>query len=238
MDANPSKYYNIMDEAYVRKSEVSLHNAYYNLPAVKSLLQNIKGKRILEIGCACGILTEWLIAKDAYVIALDISEKMVEFTKKRFGQKAEIYLADVSQPLNFVESKSIDIIVASLVLHYIDNWLPVFSEFQRVLKKDGEIVISIHHPHADWKWFNKPNYFIKELYEDYWIIEGRKFEVKYYHRTLAEMFSVFKKYGFFVDVLLEPYPLLEGKKIDLKSYEKLLTNPHFLFLKLKKINSS
>ena len=233
MKSDPKKEYNEMSELYAIKSEKSIHNAYYDRPAIKSLAADVKSKTILEIGCAGGVLTEWLIDEGANVTAIDISEKMVEYTKKRVGSKAKVIVADVSKPLDFIESESIDMIVASLVLHYISNWLPVFDEFKRILKKDGSIVISTHHPHADWRWFDKKNYFKKELYEDTWTIEGKPYSVTFYHRTLANMFAIFRRAGFYVDILLEPLPVPEVKEMAPEIYAELTTKPHFLFLKLK-----
>jgi len=230
-----ASYYNEMDDAYIRKTECDLHNAYYERPAIKALISEINGKKVLEAGCGGGVLTEWLVDEGAKVTAFDISKKMISYAKKRLGDKAIIHVADLSKPLAFVEDNTIDMIVASLVLHYISNWLPVFEEFKRVIKEDGSIVFSTHHPHADWKWHDRPNYFKKELYEESWNIEGKSYPVKYYHRTLANMFAIFRKYGFYVDVLLEPLPVKEGKEVDPKSYEYLLANPQFLFIRLKKI---
>ncbi len=234
MNSDPGKHYDEMGMGYIRKSKQNLHNVYYNNPAIISLAGEVKGKEVFEVGCGGGLITEWLVNEGASVIACDISEQMVKYTKKKLGDKAKVLIADVSEPLDFLESNSLDMIIASLVLHYIDNWLPVFSEFNRILKKDGSIIISVHHPHADWKWFNKTNYFKKELYEDAWIIDGKSYPVKFYHRTLANMFAIFRKNCFFVDVLTEPFPIPEAKQVDAKSYDHLLSNPHFLFLRLKK----
>jgi SAM-dependent methyltransferase len=234
MDSEPGKHYDLMGEAYIKKSENSLHNAYYERPAVRALLEEVNNKQVLEIGCAGGSITEWLVSQGAKVTAIDISKKMTNYTKERVGLKAKVITADVSKSLDFIESESIDLIIASLVLHYINNWFPVFKELQRVLKVDGEIVISTHHPHADWKWHDRPNYFRKELYEDVWTIDEKPYTVKYYHRTLADMFDVFRKFGFYVDVLHEPFPIIEAKDINPESYNRLITKPHFLFLRLKK----
>ena len=238
MNSDPAYYYNLMAEHYARKSETDIHNVYYNLPAIKALLPPLEGKKVLEVGCGGGLLTEWLIKQKAKVTAVDISEKMVALTKRRVGKKAKIVLANISTSLDFVATASIDVIICSLVLHYVNNWLPVFAEFQRVLKANGSIVISTHHPHADWLWFNRPTYFKKELYEDQWVIDGQTFTVKFYHRTLANMFAIFKKYSFYVETLLEPLPLPDAKSIDPKTYARLLAKPHFLFLRLKKLPSS
>ncbi|NHJ87794.1 MAG: class I SAM-dependent methyltransferase [Asgard group archaeon] len=235
MKSDAAKDYDEMDEVYIRKSENFVYNAHYERPAIISLLGEVKGKKVLDAGCGGGVLTEWLVENGGDVIAFDISEKMVEHAKKRLKEKAVILQADLSQSLDFVDDYSIDVIVSSLVLHYIDNWLPVFSEFDRILKSNGFVVFSVHHPHADWLWFNKENYFKKELYNDTWTIEGKPYHVSYYHRTLASMFAIFKKFNFYVDVLLEPLPTKEAKEIDPEAYEKLAKNPRFLFFKLKKL---
>ncbi len=238
MDSEPERYYDAMGEGYIKKGEKSLFNAYYERPAIKSLLPEVADKNVLEIGCAGGAITEWLVTQGARVIAVDISEEMVKYARERIGSKAEILKADASEPLDFLEPGSVDVVLASLVLHYIWDWFPVFQEFHQVLREDGEVVMSTHHPHADWKWLNNPSYFEKSLLEEIWNVEGEPYKVKYYHRTLMEMFDVFRKSGFYVDVLSEPFPVPEGKSIDSDDYEYLMTKPHFLFMRLRKLKNS
>lgn len=133
-----------------------------------------------------------------------------------------------------IPSKSADLIISSLVFHYIENWEPLFQDFYRILKQTGSIVFSTHHPHADWLWFKKKNYFLKEVYEEVWAIKGKNYPIQYIHRTLSEMFEVFKKTGFIVDELKEPFPLSEAKNLNPKAFIKLTTKPQFLFFRLKK----
>lgn len=227
--------YDAMGTAYIRKSETSFYNVYYERPNVKALLNDLHDKRVLELGCAGGSLTAWLVAQNAHVTAIDISRAMTRYTQCRTGSQAHIITADVSKPLDFLTDSSIDVIVASLVLHYIHDWLPVFREFDRILIDKGEIVISTHHPHADWYWHNRPNYFITELYEDTWTIDGETYPITYYHRPLADMFAVFHTSGFYVDAFREPFPLSEARAKDPDVYCRLTTRPHFLFLRLKKL---
>ena len=234
MNSNPSKQYDDMAELYAEKSETSVYNVYYERPATKAIMPDIKGKKVLDAGSGGGILTEWLIEQDADVIACDISEEMVKCTKNRVGDKAEVFVADIGKSLEFIPDQSIDVIVSSLVLHYISNWLILFTEFSRILKKNGYVVFSTHHPHADWRWFDRPNYFKKELLSETWTIKGKPYPVSFYHRTLASMFAIFRKTGFYVDILLEPLPQKEMKEMDPKNYERLITNPHFLFFRLIK----
>ncbi len=232
-----STQYDAMGAAYIKKSETSFYNVYYERPNVKALLNNLHDKRVLELGCAGGALTEWLVAQKAHVTAIDISHMMTYYTQLRVGSQARIITADISKPLDFLDTSSIDVIVASLVLHYIRDWLPVFHEFARVLVDNGEIVISTHHPHADWYWHGRPNYFTTELYEETWTTNGDTYPITYYHRPLANMFTVFHKSGFYVDTLREPFPPSEAQSKNPDAYRRLTTRPHFLFLRLKKLAS-
>jgi SAM-dependent methyltransferase len=229
--------YDAMGAAYVQKSETSFYNVYYERPNVKALLSNLHDKRVLELGCAGGSLTEWLVAQNAHVTAIDISQVMTHYTQQRIGSQAHIITADISKPLDFLDPASMDIIVASLVLHYIHDWLPVFHEFDRILADKGEIVISTHHPHADWYWHDRPNYFTTELYEETWTISGKTYPISYYHRPLADMFAVFHDSGFYIDALREPSPLSEAQSKNPAAFHRLTTRPHFLFIRLKKLAS-
>ncbi len=228
--------YDVMGAAYIHKSETSFYNVYYDQPNIKALLNNLPDKRVLELGCAGGALTEWLVAQHAQVTAIDISQTMTRYTQQRLGSRAHVITADIAKPLDYIATASMDIIVASLVLHYIEDWLPVFHEFHRVLIDSGELVISTHHPHADWRWHNRSSYFTTELYEETWTIDGKDFPVTYYHRPLASMFTVFHASGFCVDTLREPFPLPDAQVINPVAYHRLTTQPHFLFLRLKKAN--
>lgn len=236
MTRAPGTQYDAIGAAYIRKSETSFYNVYYERPNVKALLNNLHDKCVLELGCAGGSLTEWLVSQKAHVTAIDISHVMTHYTRQRLGTQAQILTADISKPLDFLATASMDVIVASLVLHYIPDWLPVFHEFDRVLIDGGEIVISTHHPHADWYWHDRPNYFTTELYEETWMIDGEAYPITYYHRPLTDMFTVFHASGFRVDTLREPFPFSEAKAINPDAYRRLTIRPHFLFLRLKKAN--
>ena len=230
------KSYDSLAKLYDEKNSSSLANAYYDRPAIISLLPNdLRNKTIVDAGCGSGLLSQYLETKEGQVIAFDYSQELINIAKTRL-KTSKIRVANLENKLDFIENNSIDIIVSSLVLHYIEDLIPVFQEFKRILKNDGCIIFSIHHPHQDWYWFDLKNYFQKVLCEDTWNIDGKKFTVQVYHRTLMEVFEVISLCGFYVEKLLEPAPLPEGQKVDPRFYESLITKPRFLFFRLKKLS--
>lgn len=229
--------YDTYASLYDQKNRTGLANAYYERPAVLSLLpSNLTDKIIVDAGCGAGMLSQELEKRGAQLIAFDYSEGLIKIAQSRL-KTTNIRVADLTKQLDFISTASADYIVSSLVLHYIKDWVPIFNEFNRILKSDGSVVFSIHHPHQDWYWFELKNYFQKILCKDELNMDGNKFTIEVYHRTLEEVFEVIETTKFYVEKLVEPMPLPAGQNIDPKFYENLKNVPRFLFLKLKKINS-
>lgn len=205
-------------------------NAYYERPATTSLIPDVKGKTVLDAGCAAGWYTKWLLDKGADVIALDISKKMIEMTRRRVGDRARLVRADLNEPLSFIESESIDVIVSSLSLHYLKDWKLVLSEFNRILAKDGKLIISMHHPFMDYSVYNRENYFLTELIDDEWTIAGEKFQVQFYRRPISSVINSVIEADFIIKNVLEPMPIKQFKVERPDQYERLTKKPQFLFL--------
>lgn len=226
--------YEEMAEYYFKYVDTKPFNAYYERPATLSLLPDVKGKRVLDAGCAAGWYTQWLLDKGANVTAVDFSPNMIEMTKKRVGSKAEVIRADLNEPLDFIQDESMDIVLSSLALHYLMDWNPVMREFNRILKKEGEFVFSVHHPFMDFTVFKRENYFMTELLDDEWDTHIGKVKVQFYRRPLSKIIAAVIEAGFVMERLLEPMPIEQFKIEQPEVYDRLTKNPQFLFLKARK----
>lgn len=209
-------------------------NTHYERPAMMLQLENnLETYQILDAGCAAGWYTDELLKRGANVTAIDISQSMVEAAKRRVGSKADVLCHDLEETLPF-PNETFDIILSSLTLHYIKDWDAVFSEFKRVLKPNGVVLFSVHHPFSDYKLFRCENYFSKELLTDYWVKSGKEIEVVFYKRPLNEIIQSTVNH-FTLSSLIEPQPIPELKKINAKAYHTLTSEPRFLIVKAVKI---
>ncbi|MGP4038529.1 class I SAM-dependent methyltransferase [Gracilibacillus sp. D59] len=209
---------------------VSLYNSEYERPAMlEQLPQYLYDKSILDAGCAAGWYTLQFINRGANVVATDISPEMVNATKRRVGEKAEIQCLDLAAELPF-EDNTFDIIVSSLTLHYLKKWDNTFSEFQRILKPKGILLFSVHHPFTDIKLPHNANYFSTELIIDKWNKEGKLYEVPFYRRPLSEIINQTQKY-FSIEKVTEPQPTLKFKDQSPERYNILMKDPQFLIIK-------
>jgi SAM-dependent methyltransferase len=234
-DTISMKAYDEMAKYYENYVDTKPWNALYERPATLSLLPEVKNKKILDIGCAGGWYTKYLLDKGADITGIDANEKMVEITRKRTRDKCPVFQADINNKLNFIEDGTFEIVLASLVLHYIKNIENVFYEINRILKINGELIFSIHHPLMEFVYFKRENYMETELLEDEWTMGEEEIKVQFYRRPLNKMLQPLIDAGFYIEKILEPEPSKEFREKLPEAYERLLKRPNFLFIKAKKI---
>jgi SAM-dependent methyltransferase len=208
-------------------------NAYYERPGTIALLGDVSGLRVLEAGCGPGVLTSWLVGNGAIVTAMDMSQEMVRLATERLGERANILTADLAEPLPFADA-SFDLVVASLVLHYLADWAAPLAEFRRVLAPAGTVVFSTHHPAWDWQLHSPDNYFAVMQVTETWHKGGQPFDVTFWRRPLTAMTAAVTEAGFIIDQLVEPAPQPELQRRDPRAYHELQTEPAFLFFRLNR----
>ncbi len=151
---------------YAEKIVTMPFNAFCERPSTLSLLPDVKGLRVLDAGCGSGVYSEWLLDHGAEVVAVDVTPAFVELTGQLFGSRATVLLADLARRLDFAADGSYDLVLSSLVLHYIEDWQPVFREFFRILKPGGVLVFSVQHPFADYARFHEKDLGRLQLFRD------------------------------------------------------------------------
>lgn len=205
------------------------HNAYYDRPAVLSLLPDLRGRRVLDAGCGPGIYAEILVERGAEVVGVDVTPAMVELARQRLGDRATILRHDLEQPLAFAADSSFDVVVCALVLDYIRDWRPVMREFARVLRPGGCLVFSCSHPFFDWHRYGQERYFDVERYRVLWRgLAPVVAEMEAYRRPMQEVLNPVVEAGLVLDRLLEPLPTEEFRQADPEVYASLMRSPGFL----------
>jgi SAM-dependent methyltransferase len=226
--------YEALAEAYAARIDTKPHNAYYDRPATLSLLPDVQGKRVLDAGCGPGVYAQWLADHGADVVALDVSPKMVGFARERVGKRATVLRADFSQPLDFLQDASFDVVLSALALDYVPDWYVVFREFHRLLRRPGHLVFSVGHPFADFVRHGEGNYFDIELVEEEWRGFGTPVRVRFYRRSLQDVLNPLLEAGFVLERILEPRPTEEFRLAEPKDYQELCREPGFLCVRAAK----
>jgi SAM-dependent methyltransferase len=121
--------------------------AHENNPFDKIIpFSELKGKRVLEIGCGMGLHAELMTRAGAEVVAVDISATSVEATKRRFELKnlqIEIHQGDAVE-LEF-PSESFDYVWSWGAIHHSAYTGRIVRQFDRVLRPGGQAHVMIYH---------------------------------------------------------------------------------------------
>jgi SAM-dependent methyltransferase len=198
--------YDSFAEAYTAEAEHGVNNAYWERPAILSLAGDVAGRRILDAGCGSGPTSAALRERGAVVTGIDASGGMLALARRRLGDDADLHLADLRDPLPFPDG-AFDDVIASLVLHYLEDWGPTLREMRRVLRPGGRLIASVNHPFVEHMSQNpRHNYFATTSYTDAWTFGGRSFPMTFWRRSLQAMTNAFTSAGFNLAVLSEPQP--------------------------------
>lgn len=224
--------YDELADHYAASSASGPANALYDRPTILRLLGPVRGRRVLELGCAAGYLTLELVQAGAEVIALDKSERMVEHARRLVDGRARVEVADLSHGLPMVDSESMDLVSASLVLHYLPDWQGVISEVRRVLKPGGALVMSVHHPITGWFRSDRSDYHRIELIEEKWNVDGIETTAQMWRRPVSAVFSPLLEQGLIIDAVHEPEPGFDERAVPEDGMrEALNTSPVFLYVR-------
>nr|WP_200835274.1 class I SAM-dependent methyltransferase [Parafrankia sp. Ea1.12] len=214
---------------YSARNESNVWNACYERPAILALLPEISGQRVLDAGCGSGAHSAELRSRGASVIGLDNSAALLRIAHRRLGPDVPLHLADLGDPLPLPEA-DVDVVLASLVMHYLQDWTPTLREFHRVLRPGGTFVMSTHHPFLDYTLSGSENYFAHEQWSEPWTFDDKTVTMRFWRRPLHAILDALTNTGFTLTRLSEPQPLPEVRDRDPRGWKLLTTQPRFLFL--------
>lgn len=191
---------------------------------------DVAGLRVLDAGCAGGYYAGELARAAASVVAVDASDEMIQLVRGRNFDRVEARRHDLETPIDWLEDESIDLIVSSLMLHYLSDWKPTLGDFARLLHPDGRLVFSVHHPAMTGPTVH--DYFETQRVTEEWTIGGRDREVSFYHRSMDTIVNDVIESGFALTRLTEPR--LEDRKAATEAERRLATRPWFLIIEAKR----
>lgn len=220
-------------------------NVLFEIPALFSMMPDLVGKKVLDLGCGFGEHCKLFVDLGAEkVVGIDISEKMLEIAKKENSHPRVTYLQMLIESLAELNG-DFDVVVSSLALHYVEDFAGVVKNVYRLLKKDGIFIFSQEHPivtsHSGGsRWtkdengeklhVNLSNYGIEGEREVTWFVDG----IKVYHRTFSTIVNTLCEAGFSIEHMIEPLPTAEILQ-NFPKHSDLFHKPDFLLLKVKKI---
>ncbi|HUA32494.1 MAG TPA: class I SAM-dependent methyltransferase [Candidatus Binataceae bacterium] len=173
-------------------------------PSLRAMLPDIRGRKVLDLGCGFGWFCRWARENGASeILGIDLSEKMLARAASATNDSAITYR---KADLEHVElsAQYFDLVYSSLAFHYVKNFNALIASIHKSLKPGASLVFSVEHPiytaPSNPKWITNPtgrkvwpldNYLIEGPRSTDWLANG----VIKQHRTIATYINALLSVG-------------------------------------------
>ncbi len=231
-------------DAWVEHADSSVYQKQFLQPRMLALVGDVRGRRLLDLGCGEGAYARELAGRGARVTGIDGSRRLIDAARQRTKDAgADIdYHCLNANALDGISEGAFDLIVASMVMMNVEDYPGTMREAHRVLAPGGAICISITHPCfsapvSDWvggkgrrpQHFAVDRYFERIAWEDR-IAPTFKTPTLRRHRPLEDYMKGAIDAGFVLREFQEPM----ATAADIQSVEKfspMARVPYFLFMR-------
>jgi SAM-dependent methyltransferase len=179
--------------------------------AQAGLLGDVRGRRILEVGCGAAQCSRWLTEQGAITVGIDISLRQLQHARRidqQHGVRTPVLQADAGV-LPFADD-SFDIACSAFgAIPFVADSARVMTEIARVLRPGGRFAFSISHP-VRWMFLDDPgerglrvetSYFDRRAYVEQ--VDGRATYVEQ-HRTFGDRVREIVGAGLVLEDVIEP----------------------------------
>ena len=183
-DTDPVKAYDLWSQSY----DVQPDNLMLDLDnkLFSGLLNNVRleNKVVVDIGCGTGRNWNKILLKNPQILSgYDVSIGMLNRLKDKFPDATVYVLQDNKLPE--LKNDHCDIIISTLTIAHIEQIYEAFSEWHRVLKTGGELIITDYHPVAFINGGNRT-----------FSYNGQTIAIKNYIHKTDEVIEILQGFGF------------------------------------------
>lgn len=189
-------------------------------PVLRAMLPELRGKRVLDLGCGYGWHCQYASEQGAgAVLGIDLSEKMLGYAREHHSSPAAQYRRLAIEDSAFAEGE-FDVVLSSLALHYVEDFRLVCRKVHHALSTGGSFVLTVEHPvftsraAQDWH-YGEDGERLHWPVDDYQAegLRNARFlgsDVVKYHRTVATYMNALIGAGFRITQVAEPKPTEEA----------------------------
>ena len=115
-------------------------------PSLRAMLPNLRGLRVLDLGCGFGWFCRWARQNGAaHVVGLDVSENMLARARAETDDDRIRYAREDLDRVKLPRA-AFDLVYSSLAFHYLENLDRLMLQIHRSLGPRGSLVFSVEHP--------------------------------------------------------------------------------------------
>lgn len=224
-------------------------NEIIEKPTMLSLLPDLSGKRVLDLGCGTGEHLQLYLSRGAaFVAGVDLSANMLAQAQADLEKCGEFHgrfalHASSMEALSALELGQFDVVTSSFAFHYVQDFPALLQAISAKLQPHGILVFSQEHPvttcHKVGERWEKDVHKQQVAYRlNHYREEGErdrnwfKQPFKTYHRKTATIMNDLIQAGFHIERVEEP--MLEAQPQWHEEFKDLQHRPVLLFVRARK----
>lgn len=208
-----------------------------------NVLENIKGAKVLDMGCGQGKSLEYLYHKGASEIwGIDISEEQIKKTQERFPEFKERFVVSPMEKEASIPKEYFDYIISIFSIGYTSDLYKTLLNANRYLKSNGEMIISWTHPFYYCLDIEEEKVILNKSYFDEGsevITKGPdKVHLAQKNLMISTIINTANEAGFYIEKMYEEETVMKddvnGYKSTFWRKEKTINCPSTIIYKLRK----
>jgi len=212
-------------DAYVG-TEADYYRTQVIGPGLLAACGNVRGQRVLDLGCGQGYFSRVLAGAGGTVIGVDISKRQIDHARRHEAEDPlgiEYLALDAAEIDQEWPPSTFDLITSCIAFQDMPDPSKVMAGAKTVLKPHGRVVLLVEHPMngtplREWERdesgrkiaLRVDRYFNTGPRETTWTLNyadtSRTFRFPSWNRTLEEWSAIFAQAGFLIVQLIEPRP--------------------------------
>ncbi|HJZ76918.1 MAG TPA: class I SAM-dependent methyltransferase [Vicinamibacterales bacterium] len=242
-DTSTRSWDEIADD-WVAHADSNDYRNQYLMPRLLSMLGEVAGKTMLDLGCGEGAYARELWRRGARVTAVDGSARLIQVARERAAAEGVVvrFVHANANALHDLDSARFDVVVAAMSLMDVEDYRGAIVEVQRVLRSGGELVMSMTHPcfsapvsrwirggDGSLEVFAVDRYFERLAWNEK-ITPAFHAPVVRRHRPLEDYMAAPLECGLRLRAFREPSATSEELQLS-RRFRKLVRIPYFLFMR-------
>jgi len=138
LESNSAERMDANDENLFDEKRRKFHKMRYEFAS-----QYVNGKSVADIACGTGYGSNILrkLGNAKLVLGIDIDTKTIDYASSKYGWENVEFKCNSADNVE-IEDESFDVIVSFETIEHVDNDEKLLSEFHRLLKPNGILIIS------------------------------------------------------------------------------------------------
>jgi ubiquinone/menaquinone biosynthesis C-methylase UbiE len=145
---NIEKYFDDVSQDYLSYKYLTSERSFYSVRQKKiveliSTLDKSQYNKVLDAGCGPGIILKDILEQKYIGYGIDISQNMLKLAKNYLSKYEHFLLSNTDIERLPFKDNAFDIIYSAGVIEYLNSDVKVLSEFKRLLRNNGVLIIPV-----------------------------------------------------------------------------------------------